>query len=337
MNREAGTERVFNGDTERDPLARMVQRIRDHIKAAIAPQWETFQKPVGEFSNGIVAKVEAGERVTEQDLDALNTLIDSSYDQLKLLVSAAITQVFHRNNLESLVLGNFTHESKKIIVQRMAEYLSQLREYYNLQEHPDDQRGQQGVQPVVPMYHSQNVSELEFSPDLVRLSDDDLVEAVHDCGYYSKGHFEKKRPDISVEAVMPKEKIPIRHNKTLTDELLGELVTNAADAMPHGGTISLSAEQQGDYGVITVRDTGVGISVENLQRISGGESFTTKPQGTGQGLSLIRQYFEGILHGKLEITSEAGKGTTIRVLIPLATTEGESKTGEQVSPEKEAE
>jgi signal transduction histidine kinase len=100
------------------------------------------------------------------------------------------------------------------------------------------------------------------------------------------------------------------------------LLTNAGDAMPRGGTLTLrSASATMDDGRPGVRiefmDTGVGIPPEHLPRIF--EPFyTTKDdgRGTGLGLAICRRAVEEH-HGTIEVLSEAGRQTTVRILLPV--------------------
>ncbi|HIH87827.1 TPA: GAF domain-containing protein [Candidatus Bathyarchaeota archaeon] len=92
------------------------------------------------------------------------------------------------------------------------------------------------------------------------------------------------------------------------------LVRNAVDAMPHGGTVKVTAQIQGDFIVVTVGDTGVGIPPEFLPRLF--RAFeSTKTQGMGLGLNFCRQTVEA--HGgTIEASSEQGVGTTFTIRLP---------------------
>jgi len=100
------------------------------------------------------------------------------------------------------------------------------------------------------------------------------------------------------------------------------LLTNASDAMPQGGTLTLRAAPATlDNGtpavLIEFADNGVGIPAENLEKIME-PFFTTKEEGKGTGLGLAicrRVIQEG--HGTIQMTSEVGKGTTVRILLPV--------------------
>lgn len=109
------------------------------------------------------------------------------------------------------------------------------------------------------------------------------------------------------------------------------LSVNARDAMPEGGRITISAWNQtldapetkldlaaGDYAVISVRDTGAGMTPEVLARVLE-PFFTTKPVGKGTGLGLPMAYgFAQRSGGALEICSEPGEGTEVKIYLPRA-------------------
>jgi two-component system NtrC family sensor kinase len=95
------------------------------------------------------------------------------------------------------------------------------------------------------------------------------------------------------------------------------LGTNAIDAMPSGGALTLRAFDQANSVVIEVEDTGIGIAPENLSKVF--EPFyTTKEVGRGTGLGLAVCY--GIITehgGRLSVRSNLGAGTTFSILLPL--------------------
>jgi two-component system NtrC family sensor kinase len=97
------------------------------------------------------------------------------------------------------------------------------------------------------------------------------------------------------------------------------LATNAIDAMPEGGTLTLRAAQSGSRILIEVRDSGIGIPPENMTKIFD-PFFTTKDIGRGTGLGLAVCY--GILSdhgGRLDVRSTAAVGTTFTITLPVAT------------------
>jgi signal transduction histidine kinase len=100
-------------------------------------------------------------------------------------------------------------------------------------------------------------------------------------------------------------------------EVLVNMVFNAVDAMPEGGTLTLSAAEKEDQIEIAISDTGMGMSEEVRSRIFD-PFFTTKGKA-GLGLGLAVSY--GIIRrheGTVEVESEAGHGTTFRISLPVA-------------------
>jgi PAS domain S-box-containing protein len=100
------------------------------------------------------------------------------------------------------------------------------------------------------------------------------------------------------------------------------ILSNASDAMPQGGTLTLRTAQasldNGNAGVlIEVADTGAGIPTESLKLIME-PFFTTKEEGKGTGLGLAICRRVVLAHnGTIEVDSAEGKGTTVRILLPL--------------------
>ncbi|HVW02283.1 MAG TPA: protoglobin domain-containing protein [Planctomycetaceae bacterium] len=93
--------------------------------------------------------------------------------------------------------------------------------------------------------------------------------------------------------------------------VLGNLIRNACEAMPDGGTLRFTAVRIPDFVELSVSDTGTGIPAEELSRIM--EPFySTKTRGIGLGLALASSIV-GRNGGKLRVTSEVGKGTTFVV------------------------
>jgi signal transduction histidine kinase len=99
-------------------------------------------------------------------------------------------------------------------------------------------------------------------------------------------------------------------------EALINLVLNAVDAMPQGGSINLETRHEGDWVVLSVADTGTGIAPDVRRRIFE-PFFTTKDSGTGLGLSIV----SGIISsygGTIDVDSECGVGTTFTIRLPAA-------------------
>lgn len=110
---------------------------------------------------------------------------------------------------------------------------------------------------------------------------------------------------------------PVAGDVELLQQACTNLVTNAIQAMPKGGTVTL-ASRRGPDGAVEVRvsDEGVGIPPEDLDRVFR-LYYTTKPSGSGIGLSLVYRIMQ--MHdGRIDLESVVGRGTTMILTLPVA-------------------
>jgi len=99
------------------------------------------------------------------------------------------------------------------------------------------------------------------------------------------------------------------------EQVLLNLLLNARDAMPRGGTITIGATRTGARVHIDVRDTGIGIRPEALPHVFE-PFFTTKgAAGTGLGLMIAKELIEQA-GGMIRVESQDGHGTVIRIELP---------------------
>lgn len=110
------------------------------------------------------------------------------------------------------------------------------------------------------------------------------------------------------------------------------LIFNAVDAMPQGGTISLQTEALSNYTSVEVRDTGIGMDEQTRRRCLEPFFSTKGEHGTGLGLAMVY----GMLKrhdGEIEIISEPGRGTAMRLLFPVERKRADRKPSTSQSPE----
>lgn len=132
-----------------------------------------------------------------------------------------------------------------------------------------------------------------------------------------------------LEFVEPQDELAtIRHHVDLPSSLplvmldegafrqaLLNLLVNARQAMPAGGELLVRLAREGNFAVLTVTDTGVGMDEEALRRCFE-VYWSTKKNGTGLGLATTRRIIEE--HGgTIDVISELGRGTSFRVVLPL--------------------
>lgn len=120
--------------------------------------------------------------------------------------------------------------------------------------------------------------------------------------------------------------LPMIHaDPTHLEQAFLNLILNAVEAMPNGGTLTIStravriARRSADlaYVAIQFRDTGQGMSEEQRRRAFSSLLSSNKQKGTGLGLAIVARVVEEH-RGKLKITSRQGKGTAIEVLLPVS-------------------
>jgi two-component system sensor histidine kinase BaeS len=105
---------------------------------------------------------------------------------------------------------------------------------------------------------------------------------------------------------------PIRLN-----EVLANLVSNALRHTPPGGSIVVSADRDASGIAFTVADTGAGITEDELPHVFDRFAKSADSRGTGLGLPIAKAIVEA--HGgAIEIRSEPGKGTTVRLGVPMS-------------------
>src|SRR5262245_53200228 len=124
------------------------------------------------------------------------------------------------------------------------------------------------------------------------------------------------RSGIELQVTTPEDLPEVACSQSDLEQLFLNLLTNAREATPHGGRIAVTAAASDNGVEILIADTGSGIPAENLTRVLE-PFFTTKPQGSGLGLSICRSVLWEV-DGTLNITSEPGQGTTVQVQVPLA-------------------
>ena len=110
------------------------------------------------------------------------------------------------------------------------------------------------------------------------------------------------------------------HATTLRRALLN-LVQNALDAMPHGGTLTLTGRRTPTHVQLQVRDTGSGIASALRAKIFE-PLYTTKPGGTGLGLYIVQEIVAAH-RGQVTVESGEGQGTTFTLTLPRGVDEAE--------------
>ncbi|MBI5834050.1 MAG: HAMP domain-containing histidine kinase [Armatimonadetes bacterium] len=172
--------------------------------------------------------------------------------------------------------------------------------------------------------------------DLITTESDRMVEMMQELLDFARGNRTLKVQSVSLRrflaevaeahrAVLERAQIELlldiqaesaAFDPLQVDRALSNLIANARDAMPEGGTLTLRAASDAQFVYLSVQDTGVGMSPEVRKRLF--EPFFTegKVKGTGLGTAIVQRVAEG--HGgQVEVLTAEGQGTTMTVCLPL--------------------
>jgi signal transduction histidine kinase len=116
---------------------------------------------------------------------------------------------------------------------------------------------------------------------------------------------------------------PVQADPKNIEEIFSNLMTNAINYSPEGGQVTVTAQGQGEYLEIKVKDTGVGIPPEELPKIFDKFYRVKNPKtrqviGTGLGLAIVKAIVDAH-YGTIDVESKVDKGTTFRILLPVIT------------------
>ena len=160
---------------------------------------------------------------------------------------------------------------------------------------------------------------LQFSRKQIKeeFKSTNLVQVINEVYQIIQKSFDQK---ISIQIELPEE-VRIMGDPTSLSQALMNLCTNARDAMPDGGKLTLKAVREGNRVLVTISDTGAGMDKQAVEKCFD-PFFTTKPIGKGTGLGLSTTY--GIIkshEGLISVDSEPGRGTTFKVYFTAVETE----------------
>jgi signal transduction histidine kinase len=122
------------------------------------------------------------------------------------------------------------------------------------------------------------------------------------------------KPSITTEYFLSESLPEVDADPDLLHRAFQNLLLNALDAMPAGGTITLKSSDAGESVRIEVADTGKGLTPEECSRLFT-PYYTTKQLGTGLGLAIVQSVVSDH-HGSISVSSEEGRGATFRIDLP---------------------
>jgi signal transduction histidine kinase len=121
---------------------------------------------------------------------------------------------------------------------------------------------------------------------------------------------------ITLEQNLAQDLPKVRADATQLSQAFLNLILNAAEAMPEGGTLTISSVVDDSKIAVAFTDTGPGMTEEQRERAFTGMLSTTKEKGTGLGLAIVAKVAEA--HGgRVEVNAREGEGTTITFRLPV--------------------
>ncbi|WP_372882316.1 ATP-binding protein [Psychromonas sp.] len=164
-----------------------------------------------------------------------------------------------------------------------------------------------------------SISRLEANQNASAFAAVDLSNTIKQAINNAASSAEEKK--ISISRQLPDSETIISADQQEINQLIDNLLSNAIRYTPSPGSVNVNLVRQGDEAIITVKDTGIGISLAHQQRIF--ERFyrvdkarTRELGGTGLGLSIVKNIAEKH-HGRVTLSSTEGHGSTFTVFLPL--------------------
>ncbi len=164
-----------------------------------------------------------------------------------------------------------------------------------------------------------DISRIESGRLKIEIEDTvDIREALEDSIAGMRGEIDRREHNIVID--IPDDMSTVRVDSRRLQQIFTNLVSNAYKYTPDGGTITISAEVDGDYALIAVMDTGIGMTPEELDNLytkfwRADQLHVREQPGTGLGLAIAKNIIE--MHGgEMDVSSEKGVGTTFSFTLP---------------------
>ncbi len=260
----------------------------------------------------------------QEDLQKLNRGFEYKVDEL----AQANLRLFEMNNLKNEFLATMSHELRTplnsilgfsdVLLNNPAS-LTEKQQRYVTHIRSSGRTLLSLITDVLDLAKIES-GKMELHP--VRTSVADLVERVSGA---MMPIAERKNLDLSTD-VDPELPLVFQDVGKL-QQILNNLLSNAIKFTPEGGRVRVRASQQNENLMLTVEDTGIGIPLEDQERIfekfrqgstsmGGRDTLTREFEGTGLGLSITRELSK-LLGGGIALQSEFGKGSRFTVMVPL--------------------
>jgi PAS domain S-box-containing protein len=287
------------------PLRQALHLEGDALRETAAETELTTANGAKRVGVSVQAIQESGEQmgalVTLRDLDSLESI------NTQLQVSERLAAL-------GRITAGVAHEVKNPL-NSMRLWLENLKETLPAEQEPGAQQAVQVLDKEIDRLDTVVKRFLDFTrPIEVKLEATDLAELLREVMSISKPQFQKA--GVEAEELIGNGIPEVWADRDLLKQAVLNLILNAVEAMPSGGELRVELARRGEMAEISVSDTGKGIPPEQQQKIFQ-LFFTTRPGGSGIGLATTFRIVQ-LHNGSIDFHSEAGRGTTFRIELPLA-------------------
>ena len=255
----------------------------------------------GDFSTRIAIE-HSHDKYTEFDSIAENiNILAAELGKSEVLKNDFISNVSHEMKTPLAVIGNYA----KALADPNLD--AATREKYSETLYSASNRLSGLVTDILRLNKLQNQ---EIKPEITEFN---LSSVVGECILAYEGKIEEK--EIALECDM--DDVFVRSSSSLLEIVFTNLISNAVKFTEKGGSVLVSLKEEGESAIVSVSDTGCGMSRDVGMRIfdkfyQGDTSHSG--EGNGLGLALVKKVID-ILGGEISVTSEVGKGSTFTVTI----------------------
>ena len=262
--------------------------------------------------------LEATQKIASGDFSVRLSSIHefANYDQYDLIYQNinAMTEELSRNEvLKNDFISNVSHEIKTplSVIQNYAKTLQN--------DNIDEEKKQECLKGLIEqskrlsalISNILKLNKLENQKLIPEKDEFDLSELVRVCIIDFESLFERKK----LELVCDIDDIKIVNSESLLELVFNNLISNAIKFTPEGGKITITLKDDGEYAILSVQDTGCGISKEVGQHIF--EKFyqgdtSRASEGNGLGLALVKKVID-VIGGEISVESKVGVGSKFTI------------------------
>lgn len=241
-----------------------------------------------------------------------------------VLVLHDVTELRRLENLRQEFVANVSHELKtpltciKAYAETLLNGALEDPQHNVMFVHRIEEQAERLHQLILDVL---SLARIESHPQEIEISAIGLQAAIEDCVEQHSAAAQANNLDLHAE--LPTEPLWVAAEPEGLQTILDNLVDNALKYTGANGRVTLRARMDGDYAVVEVQDSGIGIAPEHQARIferfyRADRARSRELGGTGLGLSIVKHLVQAF-SGSVGVTSQIGRGSTFSIRLPLAT------------------